>query len=228
MSPENIMLSLSGATIFILLITLSAASFVYSRLWRESNLNKAMGKKMSEEFFVTARKAGSTWLLTGAFYSGLSGAWLPMTSAYYGATYGVFGIVTSSLLLGTEAVLTALASRAVALTLPTEVSLPASIRTHYGRVLELYTLAVMALSELTCLASEYICIAATLFELFAVPTAVTIPIFASFSVFYTLFGGALVGNDTAVTPRSCATSSQNPRVETMVADFWKYRPLGCE
>jgi hypothetical protein len=93
MDPESVMLVLALVTLFTILATLLAASLVFSRFWRGSNMKQVMGAQVSEEFFVTARNAGSTWLLTFSWYSSLSGAWIVPTCAFYGNYYGLLGML---------------------------------------------------------------------------------------------------------------------------------------
>jgi hypothetical protein len=194
MEPESVMLGLTCFTLMSMLLTLAAAAFIFTRFWSRSKARRSFQKQAAADFFVTARNAGSSWLLVCAWYTAGGGAWVVPVLGIYGYYYGVLGMLWYSFMNGCVPTVTAVVSIFAFRIIPrSEPSLPASIRTRFGVALEMQTLMLMLFTEFVTLTSEYMAVSLLLKEVLGLEQYVTLTLYGCFSAFYTICGGALVG-----------------------------------
>jgi Na+/proline symporter len=187
------LLFLASETLVLVMLTLCVASTTLTYLWSTSDKFKRIGTKNFEQLFVTARHAGSTWLLFWALYSSMAGAWLVPSAGINGYLFGLSGLVTVSASIGGSCFLVTSLSIFAYKQLPETCSLPQSLGLRYGRPLELYTLAVMLLATLCSLVKEYIVLILVLEEVLSLDTRIVLGIATAVSICYICYGGALVG-----------------------------------
>jgi Na+/proline symporter len=187
------LLFLASETLVLIMLTLCAASMSLTYLWSTSEMFKTLNTRNVELLFVTARHAGSTWLLFWAMYSSTAGAWLIPTAGVIGYLSGLSGLLMISTSIGGSCFLVTLLSISAYKQLPETCSLPQSIGVRYGRPLELYTLAVMLLVSLFTLAKEYLVLMQVLVEVLGLDTRIVLGIATAVSICYICYGGALVG-----------------------------------
>ncbi|KAJ3298262.1 hypothetical protein HDU79_011549 [Rhizoclosmatium sp. JEL0117] len=159
-------------------------------------LVKPHSRSGDTEFFITARNSQSLWWCAASWFASAMGAWTLYGPAafvadpYYGT--GIIGLVVYALFTGLPLVMVAYMGSSVRSNVPNATSVSSYARWRFGKVAEVFVMAVVLFCLVNTLLSEYIAIGGIFQNFFGCSPYVPLIVVGIITMIYTSIGGLYI------------------------------------